>query len=301
MPCSAKTKSGQRCKNKALANAEFCALHSKPTEDGGSRFEYDVFLSHSSINEKTVHALAERLREDGLRVWLDDWVIKPGDSIPMKIQHGVEKSRTLLMCMYPAYFKSQWDLETGQCHVTLEGVAWGIAVTPDGKVVVSSSDNALKFWSLETDECIAALDGVDDENWDVTVSHDGRTVVSSYSGNGLAVWDFDTRQIRRNCKGHSGSVLGLALSLDGRIPASGSTDNEVKLWDLQSGQCRATFEGHTGGVNGVAITPGGKIRWMNITEHLKRHGANTKQVLFEGEAFTAPNVALMRNRMLGEE
>ena len=45
----------------------------------------------------------------------------------------------------------------------------------------------------------------------------------------------------------------------------------------------------------------GKIRWMNITEYLGRHGADTKQVVFEGEAFTAPNVALMRNRVLGEE
>ena len=45
----------------------------------------------------------------------------------------------------------------------------------------------------------------------------------------------------------------------------------------------------------------GKIRWMNITEYLKRHGVDTKQVVFEGEPFTAPNVALMRNRVLGEE
>jgi hypothetical protein len=45
----------------------------------------------------------------------------------------------------------------------------------------------------------------------------------------------------------------------------------------------------------------GKIRWMNITEYLRRHGADTKQVVFEGEAFTAANVALMRNRILGDE
>ena len=75
----------------------------------------------------------------------------------------------------------------------------------------------------------------------------------------------------------------------------------MNVWDLQSGQCRAPFEGHTGGVNGVATTPDGKIRWMNITERLTRYGANGKRVAFEGEAFRAQNVALMRNRMLGEE
>ncbi len=58
---------------------------------------------------------------------------------------------------------------------------------------------------------------------------------------------------------------------------------------------------HPGPVMLVIRSSDGKIRWMNITEYLERHGAGTKQVVFEGEAFTAPNVALMRNRMLGEE
>jgi TIR domain len=71
-------------------------------------FEYDVFLSYSSKDRKTVHSLAKRLKKDGLRVWLDAWEIQPGDSIPLKIQHGLERSRTLLMCMSPAYFDSEW-------------------------------------------------------------------------------------------------------------------------------------------------------------------------------------------------
>jgi hypothetical protein len=71
-------------------------------------FAYDVFLSYSSRDKKTVHALAERLKKDGLRVWLDAWMIQPGDSIPLKIQHGLEQSRVLLMCMSQAYFGSEW-------------------------------------------------------------------------------------------------------------------------------------------------------------------------------------------------
>lgn len=71
-------------------------------------FEYDVFFSYSSKDKNTVHALANRLKKDGLRLWLDEWEIQPGDSIPLKIQHGLEKSRILLMCMSPAYFESEW-------------------------------------------------------------------------------------------------------------------------------------------------------------------------------------------------
>lgn len=71
-------------------------------------FEYDVFISYSLKDKSIVHALAERLKRDGLSVWLDDWVIEPGDSIPLKIQRGLENSHILLMCMSPTYFDSEW-------------------------------------------------------------------------------------------------------------------------------------------------------------------------------------------------
>ncbi len=40
-------------------------------------FRYDAFLGHRARNKAVVHLLAERLKRDGLRVWLDDWEIKP--------------------------------------------------------------------------------------------------------------------------------------------------------------------------------------------------------------------------------
>ncbi len=52
MKCSAKTKSGKQCRNKAQANTEFCGVHSKLAEDVRSRFEYDVFLSTAPKTER---------------------------------------------------------------------------------------------------------------------------------------------------------------------------------------------------------------------------------------------------------
>jgi TIR domain len=57
-----------------------------------NEFQYDVFLSHSAKDKAVVRLLAERLRKDGLKVWFDEWVIKPGDSIPAKIEEGLEPS-----------------------------------------------------------------------------------------------------------------------------------------------------------------------------------------------------------------
>jgi hypothetical protein len=38
-------------------------------------FRFDVFLSHSAKDKPVVRAIAERLRQDGLKVWFDEWML----------------------------------------------------------------------------------------------------------------------------------------------------------------------------------------------------------------------------------
>ena len=77
-------------------------------------FAFDVFLSYSSKDKATVRPIAERLRKDGLRGWFDEWEIKHGDSIPAKIEEGLEGSRVLVLCMSANAFGSDWpQLESG--------------------------------------------------------------------------------------------------------------------------------------------------------------------------------------------
>jgi hypothetical protein len=79
-----------------------------------AEFQYDVFLSHSSKDKTVVRPLAERLRADGLKVWFDEWVLKPGDPIQKKIDDGLEHSRVLVLCMSAQAFGSDWaQLEVG--------------------------------------------------------------------------------------------------------------------------------------------------------------------------------------------
>ena len=71
-------------------------------------FSYDVFLSHSAKDKAVVRTVAERLRRDGLRVWLDEWEIRVGDSIPSKIEEGLERARVLVLCLPGAAGDSQF-------------------------------------------------------------------------------------------------------------------------------------------------------------------------------------------------
>ncbi|MEO6785847.1 MAG: toll/interleukin-1 receptor domain-containing protein, partial [Chthoniobacteraceae bacterium] len=78
---------------------------------------YDVFLSHSAkdgVVMAVVRPLAERLRADGVKVWFDKWVLKPGDSSPAKIEEGLERSRVLVLCMSAHAFDPDWaQLKSG--------------------------------------------------------------------------------------------------------------------------------------------------------------------------------------------
>jgi hypothetical protein len=40
---------------------------------------------------------------------------------------------------------------------------------------------------------------------------------------------------------------------------------------------------------------------MNATEYLKKHGTETRQIVFEGEPFTALNVLHLRDKILKEK
>ena len=44
----------------------------------------------------------------GLRVWFDEWVIKPGDDIYLAIEQGLESARVQVLCLSPAALVSEW-------------------------------------------------------------------------------------------------------------------------------------------------------------------------------------------------
>lgn len=73
-------------------------------------FDWDVFLSHSSIDKPRVARLAERLKAAGFRIWFDRPNIDSGEDIVTAIEQGLERSRVLILCMTKAAFESEWVL-----------------------------------------------------------------------------------------------------------------------------------------------------------------------------------------------
>lgn len=61
---------------------------------------YDVFLSHAHIDAEDVEVLGARLEDDAeLRVWLDRWVLVPGEHWQQEMAKGLDQAQTCAVCV----------------------------------------------------------------------------------------------------------------------------------------------------------------------------------------------------------
>ena len=68
----------------------------------------NLFLSHSSTDKPFVRQLAGDLMVKGHEVWLDEWEIKVGHSIPLKIEHGLSGADFVVLVLSEHAVQSAW-------------------------------------------------------------------------------------------------------------------------------------------------------------------------------------------------
>ncbi len=256
---------------------------------GMSDFDYDVFLSHSSKDKRIVKKLAKRLKRAGLRVWLDEWVIQPGDMIGLKIEQGLEGSRTLVLVMSKHAFESDWvtlerhtllfrdptnrrrrfiPLLIDQCTIP-DTIAQFKYIDWRNKEEKAYNEliEACGFEEKEIEEVPESeepvvkepviLRGHTNAVVNVAITADGKRAVSCSYDKSLKVWNLETGKCLMTLKGHTLCVNSIAITPDGKKIVSCSDDETLKLWDLETGKCLDTFIGHKRDVKAVAITPDG--------------------------------------------
>ena len=173
-----------------------------------------------------------------------------------------------------------WDLETGDALRTLEDQSPKVAhelfaypscvaVTPDGRRVVSAGDHDkwLRVWDTKTGGLLRTLKGHSKEVEGLAAMADGQRVISASRDRTLKIWDVETGRSLRTLAtrttpnaipGHSDSVNAVAVTADGKRAVSASEDKTLKVWDLETGRVLHTIEGHSTGVSCVAVTADGK-------------------------------------------
>jgi WD40 repeat protein len=162
-----------------------------------------------------------------------------------------------------------WDSEEGQRRLVLtdcRGESHGVAISPDGRRVVSVGDNSgttgqvpgeVLVWDARSGKLLHRLEHKETV-YSVAFRPDGRQFATGHSNHDVRVWDAETGQLLRTLIGGPGFLtLALAYSPDGRRLAAGDAKGNVILFDADTGEEVASYQPTTW-VNSLAFSPDGK-------------------------------------------
>jgi small GTP-binding protein len=259
-----------------------------------NQFPFDVFLSHSSKDKAVVRELATRLRADGVHVWFDEWVLKPGDSIYAKIEEGLEHSRVLVLCMSANAFGSDWaQLEAGTFRfrdplnkerrfipvrldeAPLKGslaqflyINWLPEVRDhEYAALLEACKPVVPAPSTEVPFVPAAVSRLDyaSKIQAYAFTRDKRRVLTGAKDNTVRLWDVATGECLCTLEGHTQDVLSVAWRTEPRLAASGGYDQTIRLWDLESKSCLNVIKTPHGSARSLVFSKDGKRLFIGTT------------------------------------
>jgi WD40 repeat protein len=130
-----------------------------------------------------------------------------------------------------------WDLETGKEIRKLEGHkgrVFGVAVSPDGKRLLSSGDTSVILWDSESGKEVRRFRGHTALMSNVAFLPDGRRAVSASFDRTIRLWDLESGQELCRFIGHPREVTWVAVSPDGRrLLSSDYNGHELRFWDVE--------------------------------------------------------------------
>ncbi len=148
----------------------------------------------------------------------------------------------------------------GSPNLRHAGAVCGLAISPDGRLVVSASDDcSLILWDIATGRELRRLEGHKGSVTTCAFSPDASLIVSGSADHTLKLLDAASGKEIRGLEGHKGSVTTCAFSPDGSLIVGGTYDNTLKLWDSASGKEVRGLEGHKGFVWACAFSPDGSL------------------------------------------
>lgn len=151
-----------------------------------------------------------------------------------------------------------------------------VAISPDGKVVVTGHDNELRVWdgrdgrltrvtgvrgsaSQDTsEERIAELLTAAPWTYSLTISGTAAVAVSGHRGV-ICVWELATGRRLRCFEAHRGAVGSVVLSWDDQRLVSGGEDGVVRVWDTATWRAVQQFEGDAAAIRALAVSVDGRF------------------------------------------
>jgi WD40 repeat protein/serine/threonine protein kinase len=152
-----------------------------------------------------------------------------------------------------------WESANGQITVKRDIEGQPAAFSLDGKSLFTrdAAFKLLREWDVSTQLLLAsaAIATPNDENYDSTLSADGKLLATSHTGR-VVLNDLDTGQ-RLFGLAQKSPARCLGFSPDGTMLATGNLDDTASLWDLKNRQVAWTVGGFRDAVGAVAFADNG--------------------------------------------
>ncbi|MGO9917349.1 MAG: WD40 repeat domain-containing serine/threonine-protein kinase, partial [Isosphaeraceae bacterium] len=183
--------------------------------------------------------------------------------------------RYSIQCLDLATNQEIWQTETQRDA----GVAT-LAISPDGKVLVSSSgfaDPAIRVWDAATGRLLQQLDGHTAWVCNLVLSRDGRQLISAASDQTIRFWDNGTWTETRVLRGHSDEVQAIAISPTEQLVASASKDGDLMLWKADGGSAADGYRRLPEDLRSAAVGPQDHSRVLFLPKGNPPHLVDLKQ------------------------
>jgi RNA polymerase sigma factor (sigma-70 family) len=149
---------------------------------------------------------------------------------------------------------------------TLEGLAWSVAFSPDGRrVLIGTDGNRVPVRVCEVSTGKEVLTVQYEGCWSVALSSDGESIAVGSAAKPIQILDAVTGDLLRELPVKAGPVRNIVFSPDGRLIATSHEDGQLRLWDVGRGRLLHTFPAyhhafpaHHESAHSAAFTPDGE-------------------------------------------
>ena len=179
---------------------------------------YSVFISYSRADKSFARRLHNDLQAAGIRVWLDEHEILPGDKFKAKIDEGIRIWDKVILCCSEASLKSWWvDKEIERALQKEQRLA-------------KEADDVLALIPVSLDSAVFGWDGPHAPTWSVATSRTSRV--------GRATTQSSKRHLTGSC-GRCVRTVAVESHRRSRSSAKRSREMNSQWMDLrQSGTSR---------------------------------------------------------------
>ncbi|HNQ89096.1 MAG TPA: WD40 repeat domain-containing protein [Verrucomicrobiota bacterium] len=150
-----------------------------------------------------------------------------------------------------------WRVSDASLLRTLEGGAYSMAVSPDGRYLVSAY-MSVNLWDIGDGSLVRSTWPMGGSASAVAFSPDGTLALVGLTGGSAMLWRIGNGDWA-GAFAAGGSVLSVAFSPDGTQAITGSDNNLAKVWRVSDRSLVHTLTGHAGRVAAVAFSPDGSL------------------------------------------